>query len=61
MNRSRKKSRARVVFPIVAVLLVASAAYLAADVRPSATPVFGHGTLSISTSDLRAGQVKFFS
>jgi uncharacterized membrane protein len=42
-------------------LLLATAAYLAADIRPSATQVFGTYTLSIPTSDLRAGEVKFFS
>jgi uncharacterized membrane protein len=61
MRRARRKSRVRVVFVVVAVLLVATAAYLAADVRPSATPVFGTGTLSIPVSDLGAGEVKFFS
>jgi uncharacterized membrane protein len=61
VRRSRKKLRSRVVIPVALVLLLATAAYLAADTRPSATPVFGTDTLSIPTSDLRAGQVKFFS
>jgi uncharacterized membrane protein len=60
-RRSRKEFRARLVLPLAAVLLLATAAYLAADIRPSATPLFGTGTLSIPISDLRAGEVKFFS
>lgn len=61
MRRSRRKLRARLILPVAAVLLVATAAYLGADVRPSATPIFGTGVLSIPASDLRAGEVKFFS
>lgn len=61
LRRSPRKLRARLILPIVAILLVATAAYLAADMRPSATPVFGSGTLSIQTSDLRAGEVRFFT
>jgi hypothetical protein len=50
MRRSRKKPRARVILPVAVVLLLATAACLAADIRPSAIPVFGTGTLSIPVS-----------
>ena len=61
MRRVRIKLRSVLGFPVAAVLLVAAAAYLTADVSPSPTGVYGSGALSVPTSDLRPGEVKFFS